>query len=212
MLKQLAKRLLQRPSRSISQGAKSLEYYDEMYAGPSEYAKPFWQSRYYFIWTVICDRLKQAGNNRLLEIGCGSGQFSVLLHRDGFANYLGLDISSEAIRQARIKDLAPFEFEVADALTTDYFDSFDYDSIVCTEVLEHVEQDLELVSRNRSGTRCLCTVPNFPYTSHVHHFENEQQVHERYSPFFSDLTVWSIPGSHKPGILYFLVDGVRQVG
>ncbi len=209
VLKQLAKKLLGRQPSPVKSGAQSPEYYDEMYAGSSEYAKPFWQSRYYFLWTVICDRLKQAGNTRVLEIGCGSGQFSELLHQNGWKDYLGLDISSEAIRQAREKDLAPFQFEVADALTTDYFDSYDCDSIVCTEVLEHIEQDRELISRIRPGTRCLCTVPNFPYTSHVRHFESERQVHERYAEYFTQLDVWAIAGSHREGVLYFLADGVR---
>lgn len=209
MLKQLAKQLLRRQTSPVKSGEQSPGYYDEMYAGSSEYAKPYWQSRYYFLWTVICDRLKQAGNTRLLEIGCGSGQFSELLHQNGWTDYLGLDISSEAVRQAREKDLTPFRFEVADALATDHFDSYDYDSVVCTEVLEHIEQDLEVVSRIRSGTRCLCTVPNFPYTSHVRHFETAQQVHQRYARYFSTLDVWAIAGTHRPGVVYFLADGVR---
>ena len=99
MFKQLARVITGKVASAPVPGEQSPSYYDELYAGSEEYLKPYWQSRYYFLWTVICDRLKNGGAQEVLEIGCGSGQLSELLHRENFATYVGMDISVEAIRQ-----------------------------------------------------------------------------------------------------------------
>jgi 2-polyprenyl-3-methyl-5-hydroxy-6-metoxy-1,4-benzoquinol methylase len=205
-----AKRIFRRQVVSTTGGEKPPDYYDEMYSASTEYCKPFWQSRYYFLWTVICDRLRSGNCRNILEIGCGSGQFAEMLHREGRFDYLGLDISPEAIRQASQKQLEPFQFKTGDALESDVILNHSYDSVVCTEVLEHIELDRELVQRIRPGTRCLCTVPNFPYVSHVRHFESCDQVYERYANFFQNLNVWAIPGPHGDEIVYFIADGFRR--
>jgi 2-polyprenyl-3-methyl-5-hydroxy-6-metoxy-1,4-benzoquinol methylase len=85
-----------------------------------------------------------------------------------------------------------------------------YDSVVCMEVLEHIERDRELIQRIAPGARCLCTVPNFPYKSHVRHFRNEQEVHQRYGELFHNMSVWGLAGSHREGVVYFLLDGVKN--
>ncbi len=208
MFKKIAKKMI---GHNVHQrvGEQSSQYYDEMYASSEEYCKPYWQSRYYFIWTVLVDRLRLASPTKILEIGCGSGQFAELLHRDLQLEYVGIDISSTAIAQARSKSLGNFRFEVADALESPLLDG-EYDSIVCTEVLEHLEEDLELLGRIALGTRCLCTVPNFPYESHVRHFASEHEVHDRYGQFFEDMSVWGIAGSHQEGVVYYLIDGKKK--
>ncbi len=207
-MKKLIKKMLGLGAGEAPSGERPPEFYDEMYATSEEYRKPFWQSRYYFLWTVILDRLRQGKAGSLLEIGCGSGQFAELLSRDLPLKYTGIDISREAIEQARRKNLSGFQFDVGDALVSPYLDG-SYDSVVCTEVLEHIEQDRELVQRIKTGTRCLCTVPNFPYKSHVRHFTSDQQVLDRYGEFFQSLTVWGIAGSHREGTVYYLFDGIR---
>ena len=71
-------------------------------------------------------------------------------------------------------------------------------------------KDLELLERILPGTRCLCTVPNFPYESHVRHFKSEQEVHQRYGRFFDSMSVWGIVGAHGEGVVYYLFDGKRK--
>lgn len=209
MLKKAIGKLWKPDNRSSVPGEKPATFYDEMYASSEEYRKPFWQSRYYFLWTVIVDRLRQAHAKQLLEIGCGSGQFAELLYRDFPIGYTGLDLSQEGIAQAQSKGLGEFQFEAGDALQSPLLNG-NYDSVVCMEVLEHIERDRELLQRIQPGVRCLCTVPNFPYRSHVRHFENEQQVHERYGELFNDISVWGLAGSHREGVVYFLLDGMKN--
>lgn len=209
MFKQSLKRLLGSVGTQHPSGEKPANYYDQMYANSQEYCKPFWQSRYYSIWTVLVDRLRSENAQSLLEIGCGSGQFAQLLHRDLAIKYTGLDISAEAIGQARSKNMDGFRFEVADALKTPLLNE-PYDSVVCTEVLEHIEQDIELLARIRPGSRCLCTVPNFPYESHVRHFTSEREVHDRYADQFEALSVWGLAGTHREGAVYYLFDGIKK--
>ena len=144
-----------------------------------------------------------------MEIGCGSGQFAELLNRDIDVTYTGMDISTTAIKHAESENWRVLNLSSMMRLISPLLDG-DYDTVVCTEVLEHLERDLDLVQRIRPGSRRLCTVPNFPYISHVRHFENEEQVSARYGEFFDCMTVWGLAGSHREGTIYFLFDGIRK--
>ena len=206
MLKKIMKRL--RTSVNNKRDCRSASYYDSMYADSEEYKKLFWQSRYYSLWTVIADRLRSIGSPRILEIGCGTGQLASLISHVTFRSYVGFDISSEAIAQARARELQDMKFLVDDGLSSNLLND-EYDVVVCTEVLEHIERDHDLLQRISVGTRCICTVPNFDYESHVRFFSSEDEVKQRYAGVFSELDVWAIPAAHGVGLLYFLFDGLR---
>ncbi len=184
-------------------------YYDKMYSESDEYAKPFWQSRYYFLWSVIVERIRDGKYGQVLEVGCGSGQFAELLKRDTLVEYTGIDLSVVAIEQARTKGLSGYRFESGDALTSPLLNA-DYGVLVCTEVLEHIQDDRKLAGRFKRGSRCICTVPNFPYESHVRHFKTEQDVIDRYGDLFDSMSVWGLASAYKQGDIYFLFDGVRN--
>jgi hypothetical protein len=55
--------------------------------------------------------------------------------------------------------------------------------------VEHVEFDLPMLAKIKSGVRVLATMPNFPYTSHVRHLTDIEQVTERYGLAFTSLGV-----------------------
>jgi SAM-dependent methyltransferase len=160
------------------------------------------------MWTVIVDRVIQGGCRRVLEIGCGSGQLASFLIDEGIDDYRGIDFSPAAIEQAVSKELPRAKFEVADALTSEIYKQYSYDVLICTEVLEHVEADLDIVARFAPEKRTLCTVPNFPYTSHVRHFRNEAEVAERYGEFFQGFSVRTFRRPDSPNGKYFLFEGV----
>jgi hypothetical protein len=76
------------------------------------------------------------------------------------------------------------------------------------EFLEHVENDVEIVSRVKPGTRFYGTVPNFPYVSHVRHFLTEEQIRERYQRYFSPFQVDAFL-SDPNGTTHYLMDGIK---
>jgi hypothetical protein len=102
-------------------------------------------------------------------------------------------------------------FVVEDARTSSIYTEFEHDVIVCTEVLEHITEDLLVLSHFPPGKRCLCTVPNFPDEYHVRHFRDTGEVAARYSRFFSDFDVVAFKAGTGSGIgVYFLFDGTRN--
>ena len=56
----------------------------------------------------------------------------------------------------------------------------DYTGIVCTEVLEHIERDLDAIRLWKPGAWCVCSVPNFDYRGHVRFFRREEDIRARY--------------------------------
>ena len=207
--RRLARRLLGgRASVPEVHGVANAGWYDAVYRDSDSYAFPYWQSPYYFLWTVLADRIRTSRLRRVLDIGCGPGQLaSCLFDLAAITEYTGIDFSTQAIAMA--KRVCPQgRFVVADATITSVHEEIPYDVVVCAEFLEHVPEDYDAIARFRPGVRCLCTVPNFPYESHVRHFVSATQVIERYGPLFASLDVWPLRGDDKR--VYFVMDGVRN--
>lgn len=184
-------------------------YYDEAFDKDTHYHVPFYKSNYYSTWILIVDRLRRYGCRKILDIGCGPGQFAGLIDDAGFEAYTGLDFSSVAIERARPH--APrFTFRVADVMLPASYAGIDFDAIICMEVLEHIDNDFAVVSCFPSGKRCLMTVPNFPWKSHVRHFTSEQSVSDRYGRFFQEFTVTRLKGTRNESEQFYLLDGIRN--
>ena len=191
-------------------GEKPASWYDDHYQASEEYRKPFFRSVYYPLWSVIADRILAKGFESINDIGCGAGQFAELLRFHGVPVYRGLDLSEEAIGLANSRDLG-YRFEVRDVIASPPTDIDEFDCTVSLEFLEHVEQDLDVISALPEGHSFIGTVPNFPFISHVRHFQDEAQVIARYGEFFESLSVSTHMGD-KEGKLFFLLDGVRGAG
>jgi SAM-dependent methyltransferase len=145
----------------------------------------------------------------VLEVGCGAGQLARFLFDQNIGKYTGFDFSQTAVDLARGR-VPQGDFFVASALDTDLYRKDDVDVIVCTEVLEHIQQDLSVVAKFPAGKTCICTVPNFPFKSHVRHFVDAGEVRDRYGPFFRDLDVMTLRSSESSDNLFFLFEGVRN--
>jgi len=185
------------------------DYYNAAFSHSEEWKAHYTKSSYYFIWTVILDRLRAIKPQAVLEIGCGPGQLASAMHEAGVApRYTGLDFSEVAIEFAKKACPPHFDFRLEDAAASNVYSSADYDTMVSTEFLEHVEQDLEILSKIRPGISCLATVPDFPYISHVRHFHDALSVGDRYSSLFSDLSIVGIRGI-QPGTCFYLMQGTK---
>jgi SAM-dependent methyltransferase len=187
------------------------EWYDERFAADPMWRAHYTKSPYYHFWTVIADRLVHDAPRApaVLEIGCGSGQLASALRDWGVTDYVGFDFAPKRVEWAE-HTVPEFRFEVADAFTTSLYDDVPYDVVVCTEFLEHVERDLDVLSRLLRGRRVIGTVPNFGGGSHVRHFDDAGAVRARYRAVLDDLRVDSFP--NRNGRVHYLLDGIAVGG
>ncbi len=189
-------------------GEKSADWYDKSFENNENRQTHYTQPSYFFLWSVIADRIIHYPTNSILDIGCGSGQLAVLLKDQGVSKYHGFDFSPSRIAYA--KTLCPvYTFSVEDAFATTLFADHDYDTVICTEFLEHVESDLDVIKRIRPGTRFFGTVPNFPYVSHVRHFQDPNEVSARYGAYFKNLRIDVLLANPK-GKTFFLLEGITH--
>lgn len=99
---------------------------------------------------------------RILDVGCGNGNISMALGSLGY-RVLGVDIDPTSIEKAKLAN--PFDnvkFDILDANAFAMKDEFD--AIVCSEVLEHLNDPIELVQSihnilKKEGV-FVATVPN----------------------------------------------------
>ena len=151
--------------------------YDRMYlTGDTTYERPL-TSPYYPLYRKMLALCEREGLRSVLEVGCGSGVLAEMMIAAGLS-YAGFDFSLVAVEKARRRNRGA-RFFVADATESGTYD-LSYQAIVCCEVLEHVDADLEMIGRWRPGTVCVCSVPNFDYPTHVRLFRSDAEVRQRY--------------------------------
>jgi 2-polyprenyl-3-methyl-5-hydroxy-6-metoxy-1,4-benzoquinol methylase len=156
-----------------------VSYYEAFYRGETIYDLPAVRSPYYPLFRRIVAELKARAPSRVLEVGCGSGALAELILGRTAADYRGFDFCTTAVAKAGARTGRPDVFYVADATDATSYE-LDYDTVVCTEVLEHIARDKDAVRMWRPGTYCICSVPNFDYDGHVRFFRTEAEVRNRY--------------------------------
>ena len=219
LLKDLLPPLVYRTIKSLNPNDKSVyiqsqgeekppEFYERQFLTEERWKTHYTESGYYPLWAIITDRMVRAETNSILDIGCGSGQMALLIRDKKIPRYLGFDFSPARTEYAKIA-CPEFEFVTDDAFTTDLFYTYDYDTVVCTEFLEHVEKDLEVIEKIRAGTRFYGTVPNYPAPAHVRVFENVEEVIERYKQYFQSFSVIEHLVNTR-GIKLYLLEGRKR--
>ncbi len=166
--------------------------YDDFYRVGSAYDRPYWASHYYPLYCAALSEVTRLGGSSVLEVGCGSGSFAHLLLQRSSIEYHGFDFSEEAIRRARQRTGRPEWFSV-DRAESNTVTQRRYDTIVCLEVLEHIERDIDVVAKWPAGKFCVCSVPNFDATGHVRFFRHEDDVFERYGRYIELQRIRRIP-------------------
>lgn len=93
--------------------------------------------------STVVKRISPAPKN-ILDVGCASGWFLFQLHKKfPKAKCFGVDIYGDAVTYGK-KKYPSLSFSVADAHKLPY-KAGTFDLVVCTEVLEHVEDPLHVV-------------------------------------------------------------------
>jgi SAM-dependent methyltransferase len=95
------------------------------------------------------ERDREPGTWRILDAGCGFGQYDhFLLNSFEHVEILAVDVKEDYLRDCREYFSKQIEtgrivFEKADLRTLENRDSFDL--ILCIDVLEHIEEDVEVI-------------------------------------------------------------------
>ena len=172
--------------RQIESGVMvaSAEYYDSIYSASEKYQTHGSDSVYKSAWEHIQTILNKRKATSILDLGCGPGQFAEYLAETGYElEYVGIDFSSVAIEQAR-KRCPQYSFYEEVLPLKSYSQFGDSDILICTEVLEHIENDLALLESYPRGKFLILTVPNFDSFGHIRYFLESNEVLERYAHFF----------------------------
>lgn len=82
------------------------------------------------------------GNNKLLDVGCGNGEFLLRAQSQGWIVH-GIDQDQRALAHARLAGLSVEHVDVDSAL----FTSESFDAITCQQVIEHVHQPRQFLAR-----------------------------------------------------------------
>lgn len=137
------------------------------------------ESAYFSLWKKAVDMIGE--KDVVLELGCGPGLFAYLALEHGIDYRLGLDFSQEAIDQAR-KNNPDYgdHFKVRDITKTTPKAYRKMDVVVCLEVLEHIEDDIDVVKTIPGGMKVIFSVPDYDSESHVRRFKRFKKVRRRY--------------------------------
>ena len=134
----------------------------------------------------------------VVDLGCGTGRFAEKLRRLGQSGYRGYDFAPQVIAEAW-EYCNGFEFEVADLREWEHGpDLPDEVCYVLLEVLEHLDDDRDLLNRLAPGQPVVFSVPNFHSESHVRRFLQPSHVFERYGDLL-DFTAWQSVPFPTPG-------------
>jgi len=137
-------------------------------------------------YKILVGLAKQYGKKDgfILDCGCGEGNLLKLLVRQGFNNLSGSDFSDEAIKLT--KDKFKGLLYKIDLTQKKDFQNKKYDLIICSEVLEHIQNDRLAIRNlynvlNKNGILILSVPFSLGYWSkhddfsgHVRRYENNE--------------------------------------
>ena len=171
-------------SDELSQKEAQAEIYNRQFSEDEQSRRHYRHSIWFPLYRRVCWQLDAAPPGQILEVGCGTGAFAHCLLEHSALPYRGFDFSSVAVQQAQRRTGRADCFFVGDARAAGSY-ARPYDTIVCLEVLEHIERDLDVIAHWRPRCECICSVPNFDYETHVRWFRNEQDIVSRYGHLIS---------------------------
>lgn len=127
----------------------------------------FYSARYFYGYDWNCYRtlavkmieiMKMTGckDKKTLDVGTGIGWFADFYYFNVSRNVKGIDFSKRAIWFHAKKLYPAIEFECADIYNYDYTG---YKVLMMMEVLEHIEKDIELITKFPQGSQIYATVP-----------------------------------------------------
>lgn len=188
------------------------DYYNKVYktgGSGKEYFKEPEDCIYYPIWKDILTKLNNT--EQILDLGCGIGQLAKLLIKNGKNYRFGIDFSEEAILQAKknnIKNKSAFILADLTQINLDGSKNV-YNTVIICEVLEHIENDLDILNKIHKDKRIIFSVPNYMSGGHVRCFNNFGDIFKRYSDIIEFDTCKEFFIGNKGNIIY-LIEGIKK--
>lgn len=163
------------------------EYYDNLFRKFKHYSLDV--NGYDSPWNKVYKLVKKFLNKdeRILELGCGTGQFAEVLISEGFNYIYGMDFSQQGISMAKERCKKDF-FECVDLYDFD-FTKIDFDVAIAVEVFEHIGDDMMIIDKLSKGTRIIFSVPQYDAGGHVRFFPHRKDVVDRFESKFSKFTI-----------------------
>lgn len=186
---------------------RTAEYYDDVFERQEVYRCPPEESPYYPLWLAVLSLIKDKAV-RILDIGCGPGQFAALCAEAGH-EYVGLDWSQVAIE---VGEEGPGEFHLVDLQQDRAYFKEDYDVATFIEFLEHVPDDLEILADIPRGRTIILTVPDYPGKEHFRFFSDLDQATRRYQSLITVTYRMILSGKNPQGrsAKIFVLKGTRR--
>jgi len=142
---------------------KGAEYYRKVFSAFPD------MSRYSYIYECVAELCY----GKVLDMGCGKGE--LLKHLPFQCEYKGFDFADVAKGEC---------YEVGDIYN---YPLEGYDTYVCLEVLEHVD-DLRVLKRIPFASKVIFSVPSFPDPAHIRTYTLDSMV-QRFGEFFSEMKI-----------------------
>ena len=181
------------------------EYYDDVYKRIKRYRSKPWDHPMTNFWEEVLNTLRVSGSKSIIELGCGTGQLGKILCNAGY-NYKGIDFSEEAIKVAKSRVKIKTRFEQADIWNwLKSGKAFGWESVLAIEVLEHINNDIELMCLIPEKKNIFFSVPNYDSKAHIRYFKSPAEVKQRYGDyldFISQLT-WHGKNSKSNKLFFF---------
>lgn len=131
---------------------------------------PTYRRRYQFVREALAATKAKGAIARMLNLGCGEGDLDAMLAQDASAlDCCDINAGDVAYAERLNADLPGVRYQVEDAACLSYPDAV-FDVVVCTDVIEHVEDPQALLAEaarvlRPSGTLILtCPSEAFPLT------------------------------------------------
>lgn len=163
---------------------ESKEYYDKVYrsgGAGSVYLLPAEEVKFYYPnWKIAHDYIIKHKINNIVDLGCGPGHFSSLFSKSN-VTINAYDFSNEAITQAKKRNSGNKNttFHIEDLKNTNIKNKGNF--FTAFEFLEHIEWDLEIISKMSKGSTIIFSVPSYNAKGHVRFFNDTNEVENRYN-------------------------------
>ena len=130
---------------------KNSDYYDNVYKQYKHYSLDVdgYHTCYTQLYLFVKNLLQK--EEKILELGCGTGQFAEILINEGYNYKFGIDFSEYAIQlsKERCKINLFMKYDLYDLEIS----KIDFDTIIALEVFEHLENDIKIINSIPSKKR-----------------------------------------------------------